>query len=157
MKQTIKLNERELKHLIKESVKRVLKEAVEDMGVGHKKEVFTISAYNIQTEESIIDMPTSIDYDSEEEAVKAARNLAKTFADNEDVVIVTVFGGEYETPSGIFGEPYDIYTISNKDRRTTMIARKEAGYVSGNVDEYVGETDNKLDEAVTIAIRKYLN
>lgn len=149
MKKTIKLTESQLKHLIRE--------VVEDMSVGHKKEVFTVSAYNIQTEESILDMPTSIDYDSEDEAVKAARNLAKTFADNEDVVIVTVFGGEYETPSGIFGEPYVIYTISNKDRRTTMIARKEAGYVNANVDEYVGETDNKLDEAVTSAIRKYLN
>lgn len=137
MKRRVKITESDLHRIVKESVKRVLKESENNA----KKEIFTIDGLNIETEEDASDMKyCGAVYYSEDEAVKAAREYAEMCAGSyEEVIIVTVFGGEYETSSGdIYGEPYDIYSISSKDKETTIAARREAGYTSAEVDEYVG-------------------
>lgn len=133
MKQTIKLNESQLRNIIKESIKKVLKENV-------KTDIFTIDAFDIQDEESVDVMRyTGVDYESEEEAISAARELAQSLSSRDNnVIIVSVYAGQYNDGKGnVFGEPFDIYAISNKDKNTTMIARKNAGYTSLEVDEYI--------------------
>jgi hypothetical protein len=127
------LNESQLRNIIKESIKKVLKENV-------KTDIFTIDAFDIQDEESVDVMRyTGVDYESEEEAISAARELAQSLSSWDNVVIVSVYAGQYNDGKGnVFGEPFDIYTISNKDKNTTMIARKNAGYASLEVDEYIG-------------------
>ena len=133
-KQTIKLNESQLRNIIKESIKKVLKENV-------KTDIFTIDAFDIQDEESVDVMRyTGVDYESEEEAISAARELAQSLSSRDNnVIIVSVYAGQYNDGKGnVFGEPFDIYAISNKDKNTTMIARKNAGYTRLEVDEYIG-------------------
>ena len=133
MKQTIKLNESQLRNIIKESIKKVLKENV-------KTDIFTIDAFDNQDEESVDVMRyTGVDYESEEEAISAARELAQSLSSRDNnVIIVSVYAGQYNDGKGnVFGEPFDIYAISNKDKNTTMIARKNAGYTSLEVDEYI--------------------
>lgn len=79
-----------------------------------------------------------MDYESEEEAISAARELAQSLSSWDNVIIVSVYAGEYSDGKGnVFGEPFDIYSISNKDKKTTMIARKNAGYAGLEVDEYM--------------------
>lgn len=137
MKRRVKITESDLHRIVKESVKRILKES-ENNG---KKEIFTIDGFNVETEEDASDMKyCGAVYYSEDEAVKAAREYAKICAESyEEVIIVTVSAGEYETSSGdIYGEPYEIYSISSKDKETTIAARREAGFVHDEVDEYVG-------------------
>lgn len=131
MKKIIRLTESDLHRIVKESVKRILKES-------NEREVFTISAFNIDKEEEVDDMQycgqTYYDID---DAIASATEFAQSLVDYGSVVMVTVYAGEYETESGdILGEPQEVYTISNSDRRTTAIARKKAGYVSLKVNDY---------------------
>lgn len=132
-KNTIKLNESKLRNIIKESIKKVLKENV-------KTDVFIIDAFDIQDEESIDVMRyTGVDYESEEEAISAARELAQSLSSWDNVIIVSVYAGQYHDGKGnVFGEPFNIYAISNKDKQTTMMARKNAGYTNTETDEYIG-------------------
>ena len=132
MKKQIRLTESDLHRIVKESVQKILKEAQRG------KEVFTISAFDIESEEDVSDMQyCSPTYYSVDDAIDTARMFAKSLASDDRVIMVTVYAGEYENGNGdIFGEPQDIYTISNKDRRTTAIARKRCGYASEKVDEY---------------------
>ena len=129
MKRRIKLTESDLHRVIKESVKKVLKE---------NREVFTINAFSIESESSIDEVqyqgPT---YYSIDDAIDAARELAVSLIDYDETVIVTVYAGEYEKSNGdIYGEPVDVYTISNRDRKSTAIARRQSGYSSDKVNEY---------------------
>lgn len=129
---TIRLNESTLKRIIKESVKRVLRESNE------KQEIFTLDATDITLEEGIDDMRFCGQiYYSADEAIVAAEQCADYYSDDDDVIIVTVNGNEFEDGKGnIIGEPVDIYAASNKDRKTTMLARKKSGYVNPEVDYY---------------------
>ena len=129
---TIRLNESMLKRIIKESVKRVLRESNE------KKEVFTLDATDITLDDAIDDMRLCGQvYYSADEAIVAAEECADYYSDDDDVIIVTVNGNEFEDGKGnIIGEPVDIFTASNKDRKTTMLARKKSGYVNPEVDYY---------------------
>ena len=120
-----------LNHSVKESVNRILRES-------NRKEVFTISAFNIENEEDVSDMRyCGQTYYNIDDAIASATEFAQSLIDYGSVVMVTVYAGEYQTESGdIFGEPQDVYTISNSDRRTTAIARKKAGYVTDKVNDY---------------------
>ena len=131
-KQVIRLRESDLHRIIKESVNRILMESQ------LKKEVFTIYASDILSEEDVSDMEyCGLLYYSADDAIDAARNFAKSLVDDNRVIMVTVYANEYENEKGdIYGEPMDIYTISNKDKKTTAIARRRSGYVSDKVDEY---------------------
>lgn len=130
-KKLIRLTESDLHRIVKESVNRILRES-------NRKEVFTISAFNIENEEDVSDMRyCGQTYYNIDDAIASATEFAQSLIDYGSVVMVTVYAGEYQTESGdIFGEPQDVYTISNNDRRTTAIARKKAGYVTDKVNDY---------------------
>ena len=104
-----------------------------------KTKIFTISATNLKTEEEVYDVLAVVDYFSEDSAIAAARELAeKCNVNYGEVCNVTVYAGEYKTESGdILGEPMDVYTISSKSKEATIEARKRAGYVSLEVNEYI--------------------
>lgn len=102
-------------------------------------EIFTIEVYNISSNEEITDNHISGDiYYSLEDAIEAARKIARKYINADEVIETMVLSGEYEKDNGeIYGEPDVVYVISNSDKRTTMIARKNAGYTSLEVDEYM--------------------
>ena len=113
--------------------------------VSGKTPIFTLNALDITTDEGIEDMKyIGQTYYSEDDAIDAAREMANAYSDWDGVIIVSVMTGEYEMPSGdIYGEPMDIYTISNKDKNQTIQAREESGYTNAEVDEYISEMNNK--------------
>lgn len=105
-------------------------------------EIFIVAASSIGGEEEFEweDRHTRINYCSAEEAIDAAVEMAKELNIDypEDIVIVTVMAGEYETENGdIFGEPYDIYAVSSRGVFETQLARTKHGYVSAKVDGYI--------------------
>lgn len=103
-----------------------------------KKEIYTIQAWNVRDEYDVTSMSRLADYNSFDEAYAAAVEECSSFVGDEDVIQVTIFGGEYVDDKGnVFGEPFDLYTISNKDKSATAKAREEAGYTALNVDEYM--------------------
>lgn len=133
------LNESQLKKIIKKSIKRVLKEGQQ------RTPIFTLNAVDLTTDEGFDDMDyTSETYYSEEEAIEAAKDMASAYSDWDNVINISVMAGEYELPSGdVFGEPYDIYTVSNKDEETTRSAREKSGYTRHDVDGYPNLNESK--------------
>lgn len=105
-----------------------------------KKDIFTIHVFNVTNDEGVDEFKySSQTYYSEDSAIKAARKCAKEFVGDDDVIQVGVCSGEYEDGNGnVYGEPDEIYTISNKDEKTTKEARKKSGYTRLDVDEYLG-------------------
>lgn len=134
-KKSFKLTESKLNALIRKSIEKVLNESEEK----EKREVFTISAFDIENEEDVSDMAICGHiYYSFDDAVEAAKEIANTFIDFSEVILTTVYGGEYEYDNGdIYGEPIDLYCISNSDLITTSIMRRKCGYVNDQVDEYL--------------------
>lgn len=103
-----------------------------------KEEIFTVDAFDITAQEGIDDIQYSVDYSSEEEALRAANEMIREYALYPDVINVSVYAGEYKNEKGeIWGERFDIYTVSNKDKETTMKAHQKYGYVRLDVDEYI--------------------
>ena len=149
MKKTIRLIESELRRMIKNIVNENIfkNEAV-------KRDIFTLNILDIIKEESIDDMQyTRGTYYTLDDAIDAAKEIARHHADYETVVNIFVMAGEYETETGdVYGEPEAIYCISNKGRKETAMARKKAGYSRLDVDDYI---DN-VNEAITRTIRKYI-
>ena len=130
-----KMSESQLRQFVSETIKNVLKETTDNA-----TDVYTVDAYDIDEDEGLDYMPiTGQIYYSEDDAINAARNAAKNFTDfNGNVIIFTVYAGEKQMANGdIYGEPYDIYSISNSDEQTTIQARKRAGYSRLEVDEYM--------------------
>ena len=142
-KKLVRLTESDIHRIVKETVNNVLNEIGNSPKnlyeeESNRKEVFTIDAFDIEKEEDVSDMQYcgKIYYDIDD-AIASATEFAQSFVDYGSVVMVSVYAGEYQTESGdIFGEPIDVYTISNSDKRTTSIARKRAGYVGLEVDDY---------------------
>ena len=102
------------------------------------KDLYTLDVFNVEADEGIDDMKyAGAAYETFDDALEAARECARSYADCGEVVEVSIMSGEFETPSGdIFGDPEVIYTISNSDKETTMNARHEAGFATPEVDEY---------------------
>ena len=124
----------ERKQLAKD-VFEALNEAIQK----RKTPIFTISAIDIDFDVPYEEMKYDGQiYYSEEEAMEAAREwCSELTGPDEPLICITVYAGEYKTPDGNFwGEPYDIWTISNKSKEETVIGRRNAGYVSEEVDEY---------------------
>ena len=103
-------------------------------------DIFTLDIFDIENENSIDDMQYAYDYESEDEAIQAAREIVQKYADYDSVINVFVMAGEYkdERTGDVYGEPNAIYCVSNKDKQTTMMARKNAGYTNPEADEYIG-------------------
>jgi hypothetical protein len=121
-----------------ESLKKGIHKALRESSYT-KTPVFTIEATDIDTDEAFEDVEyTGSIYYSEKEAIDAAREMAQDISTEDDLICVSVFAGEYETDNNdILGEPYDIFTISNKSKEETIEGRRAANYVSETVDEYV--------------------
>ena len=104
--------------------------------------IFTIQATRLskeyEEEESYEDMRyTSQTYYSEQRAIDAARDMADDLIDEDDVILISVFAGEEEDLDGnIWGDNFDIFTISNQDEESTIRARKAFGYADPTVNEY---------------------
>lgn len=99
---------------------------------GDKADVYTIDLTRISSdgyEEGIDDMQAAQIFYDEADAIKTAKELADSYKNDDDVVQVTVLAGQYETPRGIFGEPFDIFTASSSNSMTTAEYRKKANYV----------------------------
>lgn len=112
---------------------------------GKGRDIFTLRAEDIMSEEDVTPMNCSHTYDSFDEAVNDAVKLANSWSDDDSVINIFVMAGEYETPSGdIYGEPEAVYCASNKPKKETIIARKKAGYNNFDVDYYTGT--NQINE-----------
>ena len=107
-----------------------------------KENIFTINAINITTGEDVTPMRLSKNYYNEGDATDDAISLANELKDDEDVIEVTVYAGEYENvdTGNVFGEPFDIFTATNTTREKSAKARKEENYVKlDGLDYYAGE------------------
>lgn len=102
-----------------------------------KKNIFTIDVSDIINEEGIMDARTCVDYNSEDEAINVAKEIANDFSSDNNVIEISVFAGEYENENGdVFGEPFDIFTATNVSKEKSVAARKQANYVKETVDYY---------------------
>lgn len=149
----MKINESQLRNIIKESVKKVLKEGQQ------RTPIFTLNAIDLTTDDGIDDMQyTSQTYYSEDEAIEAAKEMANKYSDWDTVINISVMAGEYEMPSGdVYGEPDDIYTVSNKDMEQTSAAREKSGYVRHDVDGYPNLNESQLRKIIQESINGILN
>ena len=104
--------------------------------------IFTIQATRLskeyEEEETYEDMLyTGQTYYNEQRAIDAARDMADDLIDEDDVILISVFAGEEEDLAGhIWGDCFDIFTISNQDEESTIRARKAFGYAEPTVNEY---------------------
>ena len=104
--------------------------------------IFTIQATRLSKEydeeEPYEDMQyTSQTYYNEQRAIDAARDMADDLIDEDDVILISVFAGEEEDLEGnVWGDSFDIFTISNQDEESTIRARKAFGYADPTVNEY---------------------
>ena len=104
--------------------------------------IFTIQATRLskeyEEEEPYEDMQyTSQTYYNEQRAIDDARDMADDLIDEDDVILISVFAGEEEDLEGnVWGDCFDIFTISNQDEETTIRARKAFGYADPTVNEY---------------------
>jgi hypothetical protein len=96
-----------------------------------KENIFTISAFNIITDEDVTPMRFSKNYYNEGDATDDAIALADELKDDEDVIEIRIYAGEYEDvdTGNIYGEPFDIFTATNANQEKSKSAREDAGYV----------------------------
>lgn len=112
------------------------------------KEVFTVEAFDDDIEDDVTPMKYLKTYYSFDEAVRAAKKILNEFKssikrvidNSRDNIVVSVFGGEYEKPSGdIYGEPVAIWEKSvNENYRS---ASRRVAY---------GKRVKKLDKGCTM-------
>lgn len=117
------------------------------------KDIFILDLTRIDAEgaeEGLDDMQAAKNFYDEDEAIQAAKELADSYKDDNDVVQVTVMAGEQEKPNGdIVGEPFDIFTASSSDSATTAKYREKAGYTkTDGLDYYAkgGKSEAKKSE-----------
>jgi hypothetical protein len=130
----------------KEPITEKINESMEDeksTADTKNNDIYTLDIFNISQDEGIDNMQYAVDYRSEDEAIDAAKKCANKYANDDDVINVSVMAGEHETKDGIFGETVDIFTASNKSEAETKDIRKKAGYVKLDCDYYA---DKPLDE-----------
>ena len=118
------------------------------------KDIFTLDLTRIDAdgdEEGLDDMQAAQTFYDEDDAIKAAKELADSYKDDDGVVQVIVMAGEQEKPNGdIVGEPFDIFTASSSDSATTAKYREKAGYTkTDGLDYYAkgGTSEAKKSEA----------
>ena len=113
MKNRIKLTESQLNRIITESVKKVMYEATSQK----RRDVFSVYAFNDTQDEGVDFFPeTATTYYNADKAIRIAEKLAKEYQNESDRYTFSVLAGEYEMPNGdVFGEPFDIYSVSNHD------------------------------------------
>ena len=126
---------KKLDELLTAAVEKGISEAIQRS----RRAIFTVNAERILDEEEYWSGEYSVEYTSEKAAIEAARSFASEISDEDEVIVVWVYAGEYKTPSGdVYGDPYAIYSISNKGKEETVAAMSEMGFSNPECDEYIG-------------------
>ena len=126
---------KKLDELLTAAVEKGISEAIQRS----RRAIFTVSAERILDEEEYWSGEYAVEYTSEKAAIEAARSFASEISDEDEVIVVWVYAGEYKTPSGdVYGDPYAIYSISNKGKEETVAAMTEMGFSNSECDEYIG-------------------
>ena len=95
--------------------------------------LFSVEFENI-TKEQVYDLSYEC-FDTFEEALEYARNELNYF-DKSDLIQATIFQEEHKKGE-LVGEPFDIYAISNLNKKETMKIRTKQGYTRAEVDDYL--------------------
>lgn len=102
-----------------------------------RKEIWTVELCNITTGESLFDHRCNCLCDDLYGAIEVAEEIISEYVDYPDVVETTVYQGQYMTENGdVLGEPYDVFTATNKSPQESADARQRADYVRKYVDYY---------------------
>ena len=102
-----------------------------------KKEIWTVELCNITTGESLFDHRCNCLCDDLDGAIEVSKEIISEYVDYPDVVETTVYQGQYITENGdVLGEPYDVFTATNKSPQESADARQRADYVRKYVDYY---------------------
>lgn len=102
-----------------------------------RKEIWTVELCNITTGESLFDHRCNCLCDDMYGAIEVAEEIISEYVDYPDVVETTVYQGQYMTENGdVLGEPYDVFTATNKSPQESANARQRADYVRKYVDYY---------------------
>ena len=102
-----------------------------------RKEIWTVELCNITTGESLFDHRCNCLCDDLDGAIEVAKEIINEYVDYPDVVETTVYQGQYMTENGdVLGEPYDVFTATNKSPQESADARQRAYYVRKYVDYY---------------------
>lgn len=114
-----------------------------------RKEIWTVGLCDIITGESLFDHRCNCLCDDLDGAIEVAKEIISEYVDYPDVVETTVYQGQYMTEDGdVLGEPYDVFTATNKTPQESADARQRADYVRKYVDYYAvdPQVDVKLTE-----------
>ena len=102
-----------------------------------RKEIWTVELCNITTGESLFDHRCNCLCDDLYGAIEVAEEIISEYVDYPGVVETTVYQGQYMTENGdVLGEPYDVFTATNKSPQESADARQRADYVRKYVDYY---------------------
>ena len=102
-----------------------------------RKEIWTVELCNITTVESLFDNRCNCLCDDLDGAIEVSKEIISEYVDYPDVVETTVYQGQYMTENGdVLGEPYDVFTATNKSPQESADARQRADYVRKYVDYY---------------------
>lgn len=113
-----------------------------------RKEIWTVELCNITTGESLFDHRCNCLCDDLDGAIEVAKEIIGEYVDYPDVVETTVYQGQYMTENGdVLGEPYDVFTATNKTPQESADARQRADYVRKYVDYYA--VDLKVNVKLT--------
>lgn len=102
-------------------------------------------------EEGLDDMQAAQDFYDEDEAIQAAKDLADSYKDDDDVVQVTVLWAQEKPNGDIVDDWFDIFTASSSDSATTAKYRETAGYAkTDGLDYYAkgGKSEAKKSEGL---------
>lgn len=122
---------------LREQLEAAIMRGIDEGMKRSRRDVFSVSAERIEDESEFSASQCWQTYYSVDDAISAARELKDEVQDYEELIIIYVYSGEYQTPTGdILGEPEAFWCCSNKDQETTVAALKEAGWCSPECDEY---------------------
>ena len=102
-----------------------------------KTDIFTINVYNLTTDEDVTPMRLAVNYYDFGTAQKVAEEYANELVDEDDVIEINVFAGEYEDENGnVWGDHDVIYTATNANKEQSADTRQKNGYCTLEVDYY---------------------
>lgn len=128
----------ELLNMEKEAIDLVGNESKKSEAEGNK-DIYTLDLTRIDAEgdeEGLDDMQAAQDFYDEDEAIQAAKDLADSYKDDDDVVQVTVLWAQEKPNGDIVDDWFDIFTASSSDSATTAKYRKTAGYAKTDGLDY---------------------
>lgn len=125
-----------------EQLRQVIREGLNEGMKRSRRPIYTIQAEYIEAEQEYWDGRYAHNYTDEEDAIQDAQKFASELTGDDDVIVVWVYAGEFMTPSGdIVGEPYSIYSASNKDPEATRRALEKMGFHNTKCEWYATENE----------------